>query len=270
MKDPRSLTYTELVEALTRANERERDSDERHNRLLGIGESAMSSITEMVAALDCDFDRLEELREKRKQGCYSVGWNMPGYLPDSEPARFDDADSAREYLAEEIEQHADEIAETDESLANEMGEDAKRILTMDGNKSAADFGATLGGWHYWITFLPNTLSDSDEEQELGELKAAAGDCENQEDAQNRISEDPLSIEYQGTGTPGEPFEPDDAIILLATGGPAVRIVVTLGGRHGGVSRARLQVQDWFTLWTDVPDDSATLIRYCESLGIGEF
>lgn len=152
MKDPRTLTYTELVEALQRTCADEKQRDEKHDALCKIGACAMASISEMVAAYDCD------------------------------------------------------------------------------------------------------------------LETAAGVCEDQEDAERRIQGDPLSIEYRATWTPGDTPEPEDAIILLTAGGPAVRIVAGLG--RGGVTRAYLQVQDWFTPWTDVPCDPDTLVRYCEILGVG--
>lgn len=270
MFDPRHLTYSELMQRLTDVYRRESESAEKHARLIAIGESAMSSISEMVAAVDCDYDRLQELRDKRAAGHYVAGWNMPGYMPGNEPATFDDAESARDYLAEEIENQADEI-DDDDDMANPRRADwravAADLRAQDSEGSAAEWGQTVGAWHYWISFQPAALADPDEAEELAELESVAGDCEDAEDAERRIIEDPLSIEYRGTWQPGETPEPADAILLLTTGGPAVRIIAELG--RGGVTRARLQVQDWFTAWTDVPDDSATLIRYCEILGICE-
>ena len=56
-------------EALERiANRLESDAkrDAQYDALQDIGKSAFESIAEMVAALECDYDRLEELREHRK------------------------------------------------------------------------------------------------------------------------------------------------------------------------------------------------------------
>ena len=133
-------------------------------QLQAIGKCAMGSIAEMVAALECDYDRLEELRDSR-------------------------------------------LAEDDIS--------------------------------------------SDEWDELRELEAQAGDCESQEDAQQRIWEDPLSVTVRSPWyEPGkDPGPPEEFCILLSTGGPATRIIGELD-EHGYPTRAMLQVQDWFTPWTE--------------------
>jgi hypothetical protein len=45
-----------------------------YEQLQAIGKSAADSIASMVAALDCDYDRLEELREfKEREGLMTVG-----------------------------------------------------------------------------------------------------------------------------------------------------------------------------------------------------
>lgn len=160
---------------------------EKDAALQATGECAASSLAEMVAALECDYDRLEELREMRDDG-------------------------------------------TD--------------ATMD---------------------------DSDRE-ELAELTAAAGDCESREDAQERIQEDPLSVEVSdGFYTAGgESDGPSDFIILLGTGGPATRIIGELCDNEP--YRARLQVQDWFTPWTDYRGDAISsddLLTYCQQFYFGK-
>ncbi len=70
-------------------------------------------------------------------------------------------------------------------------------------------------------------------------------------AQQKISEDPLSIQVRsGWYSPGEPDQvPEEFEILLGTGGPAVRIVGDLD-MHGEPMRARLETQDWGTPWTE--------------------
>lgn len=147
-----------------------------------IGQPAAESIAEMVAALNCDYDRLEELR--------------------------DDRDSHE-----------------------------------DGAKA-------------W------TEANQDEAEELAELEKAAGDCESREDAENRIMEDPLSLQVRG-GWHGLGEESEDAEfeLLLGTGGPAVRIMGEL--RDGEPYRAWLEVQDWGKPWTRYYNvESSTLLDYC--------
>jgi hypothetical protein len=101
----------------------------------------------------------------------------------------------------------------------------------------------------------------EEIEELIDLEAVAGDCTDEEDARQRIQEDPLAVEVRSDWTsPGEPLEPSEFMILLCTGGPAVRIVGELN--RGEPCRARLEYQDWGTPWARYfGADSATLCQY---------
>jgi hypothetical protein len=91
--------------------------------------------------------------------------------------------------------------------------------------------------------------DDENGEELAELEAMAGEAGSREDAEQRIQDDPLSLEVRSGWTSlGEPLEAEEFNILLATGGPAVRIVGELD--QGEPSRAWLEVQDWFTPWTE--------------------
>jgi hypothetical protein len=68
---------------------------------------------------------------------YSAGWNMPGYMPDSDVlALFTDSDSAMEYLRESI--------ESDESLDHINTE----YMRPD---SKGEFGVTIGNFHYFVS-----------------------------------------------------------------------------------------------------------------------
>lgn len=68
----------------------------------------------------------------------------------------------------------------------------------------------------------------------------------------------------GWNVPGRHrLQAEEYNILLATGGPAVRIVGDLC-EHKRAHSARLQMQDWFTPWVDVnlsEADSAALLEY---------
>jgi len=146
----------------------------------------LSSLRDMLAALDCDFDRLEELRNIRK-------------LP-----------------------------------LNEW----------------ADNGYDADEWT--------------------ELEDAAGDCESQEDARQRIQEDPLSVQVRsGWHNVGETSEPEEFEILLCTGGPAVRIMGELD-EYNQPSRAYIQYQDWGTPWTDYFEEgvTATCLEYAQQFYFG--
>lgn len=106
--------------------------------------------------------------------------------------------------------------------------------------------------------------------ELAELEAAAGDCEDREDAEQCIQEDPLSVQLRsGWYSPGETPEPYEFEILLCTGGPAVRILGELG-EHNKPDRAWLEYQDWGTPWTRFfPASQDTLLEYARQFYFGD-
>jgi hypothetical protein len=107
--------------------------------------------------------------------------------------------------------------------------------------------------------------------EWAELEAAAGDCESQEDAQQRIQEDPLSVQVRsGWVNVGETFAAEEFEILLCTGGPAVRIMGELD-EHNQPSRAFMQYQDWGTSWTDYFEEgvAASCLEYAQQFYFGD-
>jgi hypothetical protein len=155
-------------------------------------------IVEMLAALDCDYDRLEELREER--------------------------------------------ADLETDVADSMAE--------------AGDGAAIDALEQW---------DIENAEELAQLTADAGDCTSQDDASERIQEDPLEVQVRSDWhLPGETdVTPSDFYVLLCTGGPAVRIMGELD-EHGQPCRAWLEYQDWGTPWTQYFDaDGDTLVRYAQ-------
>lgn len=166
---------------------------DKARELQDIGQSAYESIAEMVAALNVDYDRLEELREAR------------------------DDDGACENATPEA----------------------------------------------WAAANPADAA------ELAELEKAAGECESREDAEQRIQEDPLSVEIRsGWYAVGATPEPEEYCILLSTGGPAVRIIGTLGA-YNEPQDARLQVQDWFTPWADYNGaNESVLLEYARQFYFG--
>jgi hypothetical protein len=76
---------------------------------------------------------------------YCVGFNMPGYMPDSEPAMFLDFDTARESIKESFERNV----EADESVSEEQINEV-----LDGiaswKDSGKNWGFTFGNLAYWI------------------------------------------------------------------------------------------------------------------------
>ena len=108
-------------------------------------------------------------------------------------------------------------------------------------------------------------------EEYEELEQSANDCESYDDAQQRIQEDPLSVQIRsGWYSPGETPQPEEFEILLCTGGPAVRIRGELG-QYNEPDRAWIEYQDWFTPWKEfhADHDSDALLTYCRQFYFGE-
>jgi len=112
---------------------------------------------------------------------------------------------------------------------------------------------------------PFNVAHPDEAEELETLEAEAGDCTDQDDAQQRISEDPLSVEVRSGWTQAfsEQLAAEEFRILLCSGGPAVQIRGELDD-NGTPSRAWLEYQDWGTPWTQYfGADNARLVAYAQ-------
>jgi hypothetical protein len=112
--------------------------------------------------------------------------------------------------------------------------------------------------------------DDDEREELAELQATAGDCADREDAERRIHDDALSVEVRsGWASPGDTLTAEEFYILIATGGPAVRIRGELD-EYCEPIRAWLEVQDWGTPWSQYFDASQEmLLTYARCVYCGE-
>lgn len=189
------------------------ETKDKHEQLMEIGRNAFASIREMVAALECDWDRLYALRVEM------------------------------------------EDAFTGQCRQNRGDEMYKAWL----RETAEDDRHTM----------------QDGAIELLALEAAAGECESREDAETRIQDDPLSIQFRGgCYAPGDEDKGGDAEefeILLCTGGPAVRIMGEFG-QGKAIHRVYLQVQDWFTPWTDYYEEgiSDVLEAYCGVLSLDAY
>jgi pyruvate/2-oxoglutarate dehydrogenase complex dihydrolipoamide acyltransferase (E2) component len=115
--------------------------------------------------------RIEELEDSRKP--WAAGWNMPGYMPDSEPCAFASWEEARDYLVAELERAADEAEEETEE-ATDYAETAARFA---GLPDESEVGETVGAYHWWIGNTENEGFESAEEQaEHRALKALADEA----------------------------------------------------------------------------------------------
>lgn len=88
-------------------------------------------------------------------------------------------------------------------------------------------------------------------------------------ARSEIEEDALEVSVCSWYSPGsEAGPPTQFKILLSTGGPAVRIIGEL--EEGSPSSCRLQIQGWFTPWTDYTQaDEEVLLEYSACFYFGE-
>ena len=190
----------------------------------GQAQAQANSVQAMVAALECDYDRLAELREERNERAERLA-----------------------ELREERDERAERLAE----LREERDERAARLEELQDIGDAeelADLEAPL----------------QDDAEELADLEAAAGDCESRDDAETRIQEDALSVETRGGWiTPGETEdEPEEFRIVLCCGGPHVEMRGEL--TNGEPSRAWLEYQDWGTAMTErcnQPGDQDAFLAY---------
>lgn len=97
-----------------------------------------------------------------------------------------------------------------------------------------------------------------------------------DEARTAIEEDALCVEVRSDWhSPGAADDsgPSEFMILLCTGGPAVRLVGTLDRCEPDT--VRIEYQDWFTPWTavhpsDLPEgDDETLLAYARCFYFGD-
>lgn len=176
-----------------------------------VGAGAYSSIADMVAALKCDYERLEDLKKARDD-----------FEPEGE-------------------------------VCPNCKAEAEWAKTLTVGERECKHCTAIQVW---------ADANTDDAEELKELEGQADDCESEEQARERIEEDPLSIEVRSDWvTVGEEMTAGEFNILLSTGGPASRIMGELDDNREP-RRAWLEVQDWFKPWTQYfPADQDVLLEY---------
>lgn len=140
---PKSVRFVQVDEAVQRALrslEIEKERDDKDAALQEIGKSAAESIAEMVAALECDYDRLAELQEERTDW---LSENPGKYLDPNDPrakagahwalAFPDESDELAELIAAAGESYdPDESADTNRDNARQRTqEDALSVQVRD-------------------------------------------------------------------------------------------------------------------------------------------
>lgn len=246
------------------------------------------SIEEMVAALQCDYERLEELREQKAESRFSFNFSLVGCMPDGEPSFFEDEEDARAALVEELRERAEQDEESAASIdvafsdspsmaletRKELRERARDYVEAADNVEDEELSSVVvNGWHFWIVEDAEGALSDEEKEELSELEEAAGDCEDEEDARRRIEEDALSVEVRSAWhLPGdeEGAKAADFRIVLCTGGPHVEIRGELD-EHGDPTRAWLESCGWLESKANhgaiVSQD--TLLAYASCFYFGE-
>ena len=173
-------------------------------------QAKVSSIVGVIRARECDFDRLDELRESRY---------VSGFMPDSTPDTHETFDGAKRDIIYWI-KRAEESAETEE-MAESLCAFAESV-----NLESAPFSLQgPDGLRYWVEL------NSVDAEELAELEEQAGEYESEDEARDAIYETPLSVEVRsGWHTVGEDAgEPEEFRITLCTGGPHVELTGDIGG-----------------------------------------
>jgi hypothetical protein len=88
---------------------------------------------------------------------FVIGYNMPGYLPEMEPYAVETADEAKRALIDELERHADQVADGgDEDGATDLSHLAEDLNLSD---VSGGWGANAGGLVYWIEQTPGDMPE---------------------------------------------------------------------------------------------------------------
>ena len=106
--------------------------------------------------------RVEYLREQRTAR-WVAGWNMAGYLPDSEPAEFANAADAKQYIIYAVKRAEDETE--DETEAEKLCGFAEDV-----NLQGDEFSAQCLQYVYWVQEDGIMGLDDDETEELETLE----------------------------------------------------------------------------------------------------
>lgn len=124
-------------------------------------------------------------------------------------------------------------------------------------------GALNMDWEF-LEDLQDHCEDEDLET-LQELTEQAADCESQDEALERLVENPHDIQFRsGWESDKDELSPSEFSITLCTGGPAVRIRGELD-HNGYPSRAWVEYQDWGTPWTELGSYQSTALDYAQLL-----
>lgn len=80
---------------------------------------------------------------------WAAGWNMPGYMPEAEPAAFDSWAEAAQYIIGELRLEADRQAEADNESEADAAESLWKSL-QDGAPPNRAWSGNAGAFAWWI------------------------------------------------------------------------------------------------------------------------
>jgi hypothetical protein len=123
-------------------------------------------------------ERIEELEALRKP--WVAGWNMPGCMPDSDPAIFETFEDARDYIVSALENAVDDVTEANEGVINpdQINALIDARKRWEAIESEGEHGETVGNWHYWIKAgVAQAFEDAADFEELTALQALASEAE---------------------------------------------------------------------------------------------
>lgn len=181
--------------------------------------SQYESICEMVAALDADYERLNELRDeiKAQEDEYDALANEKSEWIEANPGRFLDAKDARNNWALAFPDENDRLAEIEEeraALFKELDEIEAEIGPCESREEAEqriqDSPLEIqmrGGWH--------DLGDREEDEEFYILLCTGGPAVRIRGELDRGEPTRAWIEYQDWFEPWKPYFDADQATLLA-------------------------------------------------------
>ena len=123
-------------------------------------------------------------------------------------------------------------------------------------------------WDRFEDLKENGPTCQEDEDELAELARILADFTDEDDAREKAQDSALEVELTGSWHHGEKPVADSYIILLSTGGPALRIVGQLN-KYSEPGSATLEWQDWGTPWTEFPADEDELLAFASVFYFGE-
>lgn len=110
---------------------------------------------------------------------YVAGYNMPGYLPDSEPCEFDNQEDAKDYIISVIERLLEDLPET-----TYLSEQYESLLDEMANQPDAfddDFSFIVGNYCFWVKEDGEMGLDEYDREELDILLKLQEECEGYSD-----------------------------------------------------------------------------------------